>query len=630
MIRFPLSVPASPSSTGATAAAPQAAQAAEQLGAPRWDLGDLYLSPDDPALKADLERLEREAEEFEKRWKDRLEATANPSSPSSQDQAPLTPVELAQALEEYQDIEEGLGKVGSYAQLLFAAQTTDPATGRFAQHVREQVTALSVRLLFFTLALNRLDESWLQDEALAAWRPWLRDLRIFRPFQLSDDVERALMETSVTGRAAWVRLFDETMAAMTAELDGRTVPLNDAFNQLTDADRGKRAQAAQAISAALQANQHLLVSITNTLAKDKAVADGMRGYPRPVSSRNRANMVEDGVVDALVTAVDQAYPRLSHRYYALKAKWLGLERLQHWDRNAPLPGHTERLVPWQEGREIVRQAYQAFDPEMGALASRFLDRPWIDAAAVAGKSSGAFAHPTVPSVHPYLLMNYQGRARDVMTLAHEMGHGIHQILAGQAQGYLKSSTPLTLAETASVFGEMLTFQSLLDAEKDPGKKRFLLAAKIEDMLNTVVRQTAFYQFETQVHEERRNGELSAERLGQIWRGVQERSLGPAFEFTPDYDAYWSYIPHFIHAPFYVYAYAFGDCLVNALYSVYREQSEGFAAKYRTMLQAGGTLRHRELLAPFGLDAGDPAFWNRGLDVIDGLITTLEEEVAHGF
>lgn len=585
--------------------------------APRWDLSDLYASPEDPAIEDDFKQLEKAAQGFENRWKGHL--------------AEVSPEDLAHTLEEYERIEEGLGKIGSYAQLLFAAHTTDAQCGRFAQGVRERATTLSTHLLFFPLELNRLDESALQNAlehpVLAPWTPYLRDLRVFRPYQLSDEVERVLMETSVSGRDAWVRLFDETMAGMTAQIGEVEIPLNDAFTRLTDKDRGRRAEAAKAISTALVEKQHLMVSITNTLAKDKATSDLLRGYARPVSSRNRANMVEDEVVDALVRAVDESCPRLSHRYYSLKAKWLGLEKLEHWDRNAPLPDVEDKHLSWDEGKALVQKAYTDFDPEMGQHAETFLTRPWIDAAAVSGKSSGAFAHPVVPSVHPYILMNYQGRARDVMTLAHEMGHGIHQLLAGKKQGYLRSSTPLTLAETASVFGEMLTFQSLVDAEPSPQRKRHLLASKVEDMLNTVVRQIAFYQFEVRLHDERRKGEVPAERIGEIWREVQKRSLGPAFHFTPDYDQYWSYIPHFIHAPFYVYAYAFGDCLVNALYGVYQEQPDGFVEKYKTMLEAGGTLRHQEILAPFGLNASDPSFWNRGLDVISGLIDQLEAETV---
>ena len=306
----------------------------------------------------------------------------------------------------------------------------------------------------------------------------------------------------------------------------------------------------------------------------------------------------------------------------MKAQWLGLDKLQHWDRNAPVPGGEDRLVSWDEAKTIVRKAYTGFDPKLGQLVGQFMDNPWIDVAPVPGKSSGAFAHPVTPDVHPYILLNYHGRARDVMTLAHELGHGAHQLLAAK-QGYLRSATPLTLAETASVFGEMLTFRALLDAESDPQRKRHLLAGKVEDMLNTVVRQVAFYQFEVRLHQERKRGEISAERVAEIWRETQSRSLGPAFDLTPDYDLYWSYVPHFVHSPFYVYAYAFGDCLVNALYSVYQSGESNFQARYFEMLEAGGTKRHKELLAPFGLDASDPHFWQSGLNVISGFIDELE-------
>jgi oligoendopeptidase F len=375
------------------------------------------------------------------------------------------------------------------------------------------------------------------------------------------------------------------------------------------------------VGAAFGDNIRLFALITNTLAKDKEIVDQWRRYPRPESSRNRGNMVEDEVVDALVSAVVADYPRLAHRYYKMKAGWLGLEKLQHWDRNAPLPGDDDRRILWSEARETVLGAYGAFSPVLASVGARFFERPWIDAGLRPGKASGAFAHPTVPAAHPYLLLNYHGRTRDVMTLAHELGHGVHQVLAAD-QGYLMSGTPLTLAETASVFGEMLTFRALLDAETNKARRRIMLASKVEDMLNTVVRQIAFYRFEQKLHAERRRGEVVPEQIGEIWLQVQRESLGPVFEFTPEYSVFWSYVPHFVHSPFYVYAYAFGDCLVNALYDVYRKGEPGFVDKYLAMLKAGGTLRHKELLAPFGLDASDPAFWRRGLDIIAGFIDEL--------
>jgi oligoendopeptidase F len=579
---------------------------------PTWNLTDLYPGPDSPQLSADLAHAEAEARAFAAAHAGKL--------------AGLSGEALAAAIGAYERIEEVLGRVLSYAQLLFAGDSTDPAIGRFSQSMNERVTAISSHLIFFTLELNRIDDDALAQKftapALAAWRPWLRDLRVFRPHQLDEALEKLLHDKEVTGHSAWSRLFDETVAGMRVKVAGEELTVSAALNKLSDRDRAVRAAAGQAIGTAFGERIKLFSLITNTLAKDKEIADTWRHYPRPESYRNRANMVEDAVVDALVAAVVADYPRLAHRYYLLKAKWLGLPKLMHWDRNAPLPQDDDRQIAWPDAKGRVLDAYGQFSPSLSELAGRFFERSWIDAALRPGKAGGAFSHPTVPSAHPYVLVNYHGRARDVMTLAHELGHGVHQILAGE-QGYLRSGTPLTLAETASVFGEMLTFRALLDAETDPARRRIMLAGKVEDMLNTVVRQIAFYRFEQKLHDERRSGELVPERIGELWLDVQTESLGPAFEFTPDYRVFWSYVPHFIHSPFYVYAYAFGDCLVNALYAVFRSGHPGFQEKYLEMLRAGGTKRHQELLAPFGLDASDPAFWRRGLDVIAGFIDELE-------
>jgi oligoendopeptidase F len=579
---------------------------------PSWDLSDLYPAPDSPAVEADFAQAEQRAKAFSGMYAGKL--------------ADLSGSALAAAIADYERIEETLGRLASYAQLMFAADSIDGAVGQFYQTVNERVTAISSDLIFFTLELNRLADDALQqklaDPALARFEPWLRDLRVFRPHQLIDDLEKLLHEKEVTGHSAWNRLFDETVAGMKVRLADEDLTVSAALNKLSDHDRSVREAAGRAIGQAFSDNIKLFSLITNTLAKDKEIIDTWRHYPRPGSYRNRSNMVEDEVVDALVTAVTQSYPRLAHRYYAMKAKWLGLPKLQQWDRNAPLPDDDDRKIEWPEARQRVLTAYGAFSPDLASVGQRFFDNAWIDATLKQGKAGGAFAHPTVPSAHPYLLLNYHGKTRDVMTLAHELGHGVHQVLAG-AQGYLMSGTPLTLAETASVFGEMLTFRALLDSAA-PKQRRIMLASKVEDMLNTVVRQIAFYQFETRLHDERRKGELRPERIGEIWLGVQTESLGPAFEFTPEYSVFWSYVPHFVHSPFYVYAYAFGDCLVNALYSVFQSGHPGFQAKYLDMLRAGGTKRHRELLAPFGLDASDPAFWTRGLDVISGFIDELEQ------
>ena len=593
--------------------AAQAAPRTEDLGdLPSWDLADLYPGPDSAELKRDFDAIAARAKDFAEAYKGRL--------------ADLDGAALGGAIAEYEAVEEALGRIGSYAQLLYSGDMSDSKIGRFYQGAQERLTDISAHTLFFTLELNRMDEAVLEAKMaapdLARYRPWLRDLRALREHQLADELERLLHEKYVVGRAAWVRLFDETMAALRFPLGDKSLTNAEIVNKLFERDGKVRKAAAKSLGRVLGDNQRVFALITNTLAKDKEIEDSWRGYPRPVSSRNLANLVEDEVVDALVAAVRDAYPRLSHRYYALKARWFGVKKLPYWDRNAPLPDDTDRAVPWDEARETVLSAYAAFSPDLAKVGQRFFERPWIDAGLRPGKAPGAFAHPTVPSVHPYLLLNYQGRTRDVMTLAHELGHGVHQVLAGP-QGQLMSDTPLTLAETASVFGEMLTFRAMLARETDPGRRKTMLAGKVEDMLNTVVRQIAMHEFETRVHDERRTGELLPERLGEIWLDTQRESLGPALHFEDEYRNYWAYIPHFIHVPFYVYAYAFGDCLVNSLYSVYEQASDGFAEKYLDMLRAGGTKRHRELLAPFGLDASDPDFWARGLSVIEGFVDVLE-------
>lgn len=583
----------------------------EQL--PSWDLSDLYPSPDSPELKNDLDRARSKVEIFATNWQGNLENASGQ--------------EIAMAIDLYQEVSEILGRIGSYAQLIFATDSTDAKSAQFYQYINEQITSISTKTLFFTLELNRISEESMQEKlenaALLSWKPFLDSIRVFRPYQLSDEVEKVLHEKSVTGRTAWSRLYDETLASMQVTVQDEQVTLGEALNKLSSNERLVRENAAKGLGESFNSNLRLFSLITNTLAKDKHITDEWRKFPRVDSERNCDNMIEDDVVDALVNAVTEDYQRLSHRYFRLKAKWLGLDKLQHWDRNAPLPDDNDQIIPWEKAKEIVHTAYHEFNPEMGDMIKEFLDKPWIDATLRPGKSSGAFAHPTVPEVHPYILLNYHGRNRDVMTLAHELGHGIHQILAAD-QGYIQSNTPLTLAETASVFGEMLTFQSLLRNQQTPEQRRIMLSRKVEDMLNTVVRQIAFYQFERKVHEARQTNELLPEQIGQFWMETQQASLGPAFEFTPEYQSYWTYIPHFIHSPFYVYAYAFGDCLVNALYKVYQDGHENFQEKYMEMLKAGGTKKHKELLAPFGLDASDPAFWRKGLDVISQFIDELEQ------
>ncbi len=591
------------------AAAPSAADTLGPL--PEWNLADLYPGRDAPELAGDVEAARIAAAKLEADYKGRIAALAGE--------------ELGAVVEAYEALHDKLGRIGAFAALVYAGDMSSAENGRFFQSMQEAVNEITTRLLFVTLELNRLEDAELEAKLaaprLARFRPWLRDLRLFRPHQLSDELEKLLHEKEITGRNAWTRLFDETIAGLRFAVDGESLTAEQALHLLSDKSRPKRAAAAAALGKVFAENIRLFALVTNTLAKDKEIEDKWRRFPAPQAARHLANCVEPEVVEALVSAVRAAYPELSHRYYRLKARWFGSERLDWWDRNAPLPEDEDRPIRWAEACDTVLGAYARFSPRLAEIGRRFFERGWIDAPSRPGKAPGAFAHPTVPSAHPYLLLNYQGKTRDVMTLAHELGHGVHQVLAAR-QGPLMAETPLTLAETASVFGEQLTFRALL-AAAPPARRRIMLANKVEDMLNTVVRQVAFYDFESRIHAERRRGELTADRLGEVWLAVQGESLGPALRFDDAYRGFWCYIPHFVHSPFYVYAYAFGDCLVNALYARYQDAEQGFQEKYLAMLEAGGTLRHKELLAPFGLDASRPDFWSKGLGVIAGFIDELE-------
>lgn len=603
--------------------APEGASAATQGGQtglgdlPAWNLTDLYESTQSADFTSDLEAARQRAKTFETRWKGGLESAVRASGDAG----------LGAALETYEELEELMGRIISFAGLTYFTDTSDSANAKFYGDVQSAITDISAHLLFFALELNRIDDALIEDSLArdpraGHYAPWVRDLRLDKPYQLEDRIEQLFHEKAMTGRAAWNRLFDETMAGLRFEIDGETLPLEVTLSLLQDSDSAKRKKAGQALAATFKGNLRTFTLITNTLAKDKEISDRWRGFDDIADSRHLANRVERSVVDALAQAVREACPRLSHRYYAMKARWLGLDKLEFWDRNAPLPETPGDTIPWDDAKNTVLSAYHGFAPEMADIARRFFDHRWIDAASRPGKMAGAFSHPTVPSVHPYVLVNYLGKPRDVMTLAHELGHGVHQVLAG-GQGALMASTPLTLAETASVFGEMLTFRALLDRTSDRRERKAMLAQKVEDMINTVVRQIAFYEFERRVHTARREGELTSEQLGALWLEVQSESLGPAVELSEGYETFWAYIPHFIHSPFYVYAYAFGDCLVNSLYAVYENSPNGFRERYFDMLRAGGAKHHSELLAPFGLDASDPGFWNQGLSMIEGLIDELE-------
>jgi oligoendopeptidase F len=601
----------------AAGSAASAGAAAADLGPmPEWNLGDLYPSPDAPEVARDLAKAASDAKALKERYQGKLVPIGRDGHA------------LAEAIEAYERLSDLMGRLGSYSGLLYYANMADPARAKFFGDVREKLTNASADLLFFELELNKIDEGDLalamKVPALARLKPWLDDLRKEKPYQLEETIEKLFLEKGQTAGGAFDRLFSETMTELRFTVAGEPAPLalEPTLNFLMHPERARRQAAAEALAEVFQKNIRLFTLITNTLAKDKEISDRWRGFKDVADSRHLANRVEREVVEALVSTVRAAYPKTAHRYYAMKARWLGLDRLAHWDRNAPLPEKPERIVTWSEAERLVLDAYRSFAPEMADIAGRFFRSGWIDAPVRAGKAPGAFSHPTVPSAHPYVLMNYQGKARDVMTLAHELGHGVHQVLAAP-QGPLLASTPLTLAETASVFGEMLTFRAMLAATTDPRERKAMLAQKVEDMINTVVRQIAFYTFERKVHEGRRQGELTSDDVNRFWMEVQAESLGPAVECKAGYETFWSYIPHFIHSPFYVYAYAFGDCLVNSLYELYQEAHPGFVAKYFEMLKAGGSKHHSELLAPFGLDARDPAFWARGLKLLEGFIDELE-------
>ncbi|MFA1672850.1 M3 family oligoendopeptidase [Rhizobium mongolense] len=584
---------------------------------PVWKLQDLYPSATSTAFTSDMEKAGRNALAFEEKWKGKLADAAAQKGAGG----------IGEALKEYEALDDLIGRLGSFAGLTYFSDTTNPVNGKLYGDVQAKITEFSGHLLFFALELNRIDDAVMDacmanDPEAGHYRPWLIDLRKDKPYQLEDKLEQLFLEKSMTSAAAFNRLFDETMAELRYNIDGEKVPLEVALNLLQDEDPEARRKAAMALAETFKANIRTFTLITNTLAKDKDISDRWRGFEDIADSRHLANRVERDVVDALAAAVKQAYPRLSHRYYKMKAKWLGMDQMNFWDRNAPLPETSNAVISWGEAKDTVLSAYGNFAPEMAAIAKRFFDEQWIDAPVRPGKAPGAFSHPTVPSAHPYVLVNYMGKPRDVMTLAHELGHGVHQVLAG-AQGALMCQTPLTLAETASVFGEMLTFRALLDKTTDKRERKAMLAQKVEDMINTVVRQIAFYEFERELHTARKAGELTSEDIGELWLSVQSESLGPAIRISEGYETYWAYIPHFIHSPFYVYAYAFGDCLVNSLYAVYRKADKGFQDKYFALLKAGGTKHHSELLKPFGLDATDPSFWSKGLSMIEGLIDELE-------
>ena len=583
---------------------------------PEWDLSALYTSGNDPAIARDWEQSEQESTAFQKQF----QGMFNGTNWSAND--------LLNAITQYEAIQERFGRLASYTGLRYYKNIKDQDILSMYQQTQERLTNLGSYFIFFPLELNQIPDELLESAfselpTLARYKPYFDQIRAFKAHQLRPDLEKVFLEKSITSSRALNRLYDETLASMSFLVDGNALSLSGVSELMSDSNPTKRRQAAMALAEGLSSKGSLFAFITNTLAKDKEIEDTWRAYASPMHERHLANQVEAEVVDALVAAVKQSYPKLSHRYYALKAKMMGVQSIQYWDRNAPLPDTDDTKFTWLQTRKIVMDAYSEFSPTIAAIACEFFDKNWIDVPSTDGKTSGAFSHPTVPSAHPFILLNFHGKKRDVMTLAHELGHGVHQVLAAK-QGCLLSDTPLTLAETASVFGEMLTFQSLLKQAKTSTEKRQMLASKIEDMLNTVVRQVAFYLFEVAVHNVRRNGELSLDAINTIWIDTQKEALGDSVNIDPLVGTYWAYISHFIHSPFYVYAYAFGDCLVNSLFAVYQQSPDGFQEKYIDLLKAGGTKRHKELLAPFGLDATNPDFWTKGLSMIESLIDQLED------
>ncbi len=581
----------------------------------RWDLSHLYGSPDDPRIDADLDDAQQRAEAFAERYRGRV--------------ASLDAAELAEALDAYEALQEAPSRAGAYASLLFAADTATPRNGALMQHVQERVTRLQTVLLFFELEWVGLEaeqaEALLKDPALARRRHLLESMRRYRPHLLSEPEERILAETANTGRNAWSRLFDEILAGMrfSVQRDGETRELSEeeVLSLLYEPDREVRREGARALTEGLKRNSRVLAFLFNTLVQDKSVDDRLRSYPVPMRSRNLANEIPDESVESLLSACVDRYPLVA-RYYRLKAKLLGLPSLADFDRYAPLP-QAAGTRSFDEARRIVLDAYGDFDPRMADVARRFFDERWIDAELRPGKRGGAFCASTVPSVHPYVLLNYTGNLRDVMTVAHELGHGVHQHLAA-GRGLFEQNTPLTTAETASVFGEMLVFRRLMGEESDPGTRLSLLCGKLEDAFATVFRQVAMTRFEQALHAARREeGELPVDRMSALWMDANRPMFGDSVHLSEDYAWWWLYIPHFVHSPFYCYAYSFGELLVLALVRRYDEEGAAFVPRYLELLEAGGSDAPAALLSRIGLDVADPRFWDGGLALLEEMVGEAE-------
>jgi oligoendopeptidase F len=587
---------------------------------PRWRLDDLYSGRDDPRIAADLAAADVS--------NDALVALQGQFLAQRSDPAALGAL-LDEGIGLYERTVNLMWGVGAYASLSSSVARDDPAWSKFEGDLRTRMAQIGAKSLFFTLELNALEDAEIAaalkaHERAARWAPWLRRVRLSKPHELSQEAETMIVERS-PGVAGWSRLYDETLSRMRIRLGGKDLTLPEALNRLSDPSQAARKAAATALSRSLEESTPLMGLVLNTLAFEKQVEDGWRAYPYPAASRHIANEVDREAVDAMEAAVVESYPAISHRYYALKAKAMGLKVLNQWDRNAPLTAAQPRRYAWDEARHIVLESFESLAPKFADTARTFFNQPWIDAEPRAGKQSGAYSHSVTSERHPYVFLNYMGERRDVLTLAHELGHAVHQTLASPL-GTLLADTPLTLAETASIFGEGLVFERLL-AQATPEDRRALLAGKIEDGINTVVRQIAFHRFETRFHDARRNGELSVSDINGLWLEVMAESLGPAVKLNPGYEVYWAYISHFVHAPFYVYAYAFGNLLVEALMEARRTQPDGFAPLYEALLAAGGTKTYVEALAPFGLDPRDKAFWAAGCKRLERLVDEFEALVT---
>ncbi len=578
---------------------------------PNWNLKDFYESIDDERIQADLKQFEEFAKNFQLKYKSKL-----------LDHSKL----FEKVIQEYEEGSELGDKLGNYAFLIYTTNMNETKIVQFYQDINEKLTELSSDLIFFTNEINATEEndfSLLLDGS-GKYKNWLSNLRRYKDHQLDEKSEKILLDKNLTAHSSWVRFFEEKINELRFSIDGKDLNSSDALNQLSDHDPETRKKAAQSIESVFQKNVKTFTFITNTLAKDKITNDKWRKYQSPISARNLANNVEDEVVEALTESVTSNYKNIAHRYYAIKSKIFKKDKLNYWDRNAPYPNSPNTKIKWEEAKDLVLRSYGNFDSSFKDIVLLFFNNNWIDAELKAGKSPGAFAASTVPSVHPYILTNFHGKTRDVMTLAHELGHGCHQYLSAQ-QGLLLSSTPLTLAETASVFGEMMTFRTLLE-EADKNTRKYLLSSKIEDMINTVVRQISFFEFEKLIHSERKKGELSSDQICDFWMTTQSTSLGPHIELTEGYKYFWSYIPHFIHTPFYVYAYAFGDCLVNILIQLYDDNYPDFKKHYNDLLKSGGSQHYSEVLKPFNIDLKDKKSWQKGLSMITKLIDDFENSL----